>query len=204
MTWKNKRSPVIAMAASTGGTEALEKVLRGLPPAIAPTLIVQHMPTGFTKLFADRLDTICPMEVREAKDGDVLKPGLALVAPADLHMELVKYGANLCVRCFAGKKLHGVMPSADILFDSVERVMKDRAIGVILTGMGADGASGLLKMRRAGAATIGQDKLSSIVYGMPKAAAEMGAVEHELPLDRIADKINGLLLANEMPSISLI
>jgi two-component system chemotaxis response regulator CheB len=185
--------PVLAIAASTGGTEALERILAKLPQDIAPPLIVQHMPTGFTKLFANRLDSLCPMEVREAKDGDVATPGLALLAPADNHMELVRRGGKLYVKCFAGEKIHGVMPAADILFASVANVMKSYAIGVILTGMGADGARGLLRMRQMGAATIGQDKSSCVVYGMPKIAAEMGAVQFALPLGMIAEKIESLL-----------
>jgi len=182
-------SKIIAIASSTGGTEALEKVLKKLPADIAPILIVQHMPSGFTKFFADRLDKIVPMAVSEAKDNDYLQKGLALIAPADKHMRMVRRGSKLMVECFAGQKLHGVMPAADILFESIAPIMRQNVVGVILTGMGADGARGMLLMHNAGAKTIGQDKESCVVYGMPKVAADLGALDMQLPLDRIADAI---------------
>ncbi|MDR3239257.1 MAG: chemotaxis protein CheB [Clostridiales bacterium] len=184
---------IIAFASSTGGTEALEKILRALPAAIPPVLIVQHMPSGFTKLFADRLNTICAMEVREARNHECLLWGQALVAPGDYHMRLEWVQRKMAVECFAGQKIHGVMPSADILFESAANFVREKAIGVVLTGMGADGARGLLKMRQCGARTIAQDQATSVVYGMPKIASDMGAAEYILPLDMVAGKIMSLL-----------
>jgi two-component system chemotaxis response regulator CheB len=127
--------------------------------------------------------------VHEAKDNDYLQKGLVLIAPADKHMRLIRRGSKLMVECFVGQKLHGVMPAADILFESVAPLMRNNVIGVILTGMGADGARGMLLLHNAGAKTIGQDKASSVVYGMPKIAADLGALDIQLPLDRIADAI---------------
>jgi two-component system chemotaxis response regulator CheB len=151
------------------------------------------MPAGFTKMLADRLNDLCPMQVKEAKNGDPLKRGVALIAPADYHMEIQRRSGRLVVKCYVGERIHGVMPAADILFSSVAKVAKSEAVGVILTGMGADGAMGLLKMHEAGAATIGQDRSSSVVYGMPKIARELGALDYSLPLPQIAAKIESLL-----------
>lgn len=184
---------IVAVASSTGGTEAVERILRGLPADIAPMLIVQHMPSGFTKFFADRLNSICPMEVREAKDNDYLQKGLVLIAPADKHMKLVRRGSKLMVECFIGTKMHGVMPAADVLFESVAPLMRRNVVGVILTGMGADGARGMMMMHNNGAKTIGQDQKSCVVYGMPKVAYDMGAIDMQLPLDNIAETILKLL-----------
>ncbi|MCL2351917.1 MAG: CheB methylesterase domain-containing protein [Firmicutes bacterium] len=178
-----------ALAASTGGPEALDRIFRALPADIPPVLVVQHMPPGFTKLFADRLDSLCPMEIREAEDGDVPRRGLVLVAPAERHMKLSAAGGKLRVSCFAGQRMHGVMPAADVLFESVAEIMGERGVGAVLTGMGRDGAQGLLAMRRRGARTICQDEESSVVYGMPKAAFELGAAEFVLPLEKIAEKL---------------
>jgi len=184
---------VLAIASSTGGTNALEFILRDLPSFCIATVIVQHMTPGFTGILANRLNMISPMKVREASDGDVLRPGLALLAPADSHMRLRAKGNDLAAECFIGERLHGVMPAADVLFESVARLVKEGAIGVVLTGMGADGAEGLLQMRRAAARTIAQDRDTSVVYGMPKKAAEIGAAEFILPLPLIAEKIVSLL-----------
>ncbi len=180
---------IVAIASSTGGTEALEKILKELPADFPPVLIVQHMPSGFTKLFADRLNNVCRLMVKEASNNDYLQKGIALIAPADYHMTLTKINNKLAVSCFIGKRLHGVMPSADILFESIAPIMKSSAIGVILTGMGADGAKGLFKMHLSGAKTIGQNKETCIVYGMPKVAFDMGAVDKQLPIDKIADEL---------------
>ena len=188
----NGKSRVLVIASSTGGTNALEIILRDLPDGFIPTVIVQHMSSGFTGMLADRLNRVSAMEVKEASEGDILRPGLALLAPEDSHMRLRAEGGNLVVECFTGEKIHGLMPAADVLFESVARLVKDKAIGVVLTGMGADGAEGLLKMRLQGAKTIGQDKESSVVYGMPKKAFEIGAVEYVAPLNRIAEKIISL------------
>ena len=184
---------VLAIASSTGGTNALEVILRDLPADCIPTVIVQHMAPGFTDMLAARLDGVSEMRVKVASEGDVLQPGLALLAPADSHMRLHLRGGMLTTECFSGERIHGLMPAADVLFESVARIVKNMAIGVVLTGMGADGAEGLLKMRRQGARTIAQDKDTSVVYGMPKKAYELGAVQYVLPLDRIADKIVSLM-----------
>lgn len=182
------RKPVtlIAMGASTGGTEALAKVLRELQPPLPPIVIVQHIPPMFSKLFADRLENECAIHVKEAANGDQLMPGWAYVAPGDKQMTVKRVGNNMMVDCFAGKKVNGHMPSVDVLFDSVAQNIGDSAMGVILTGMGEDGARGLLKMRQKGSVTLGQDEASSVVYGMPKAAYDMGAVTQQLPLKAIA------------------
>ena len=178
----SKNQKMIAIASSTGGAEALTKVLTELPKDSPPIVIVQHMPTGFTKLFADRLNGICNIEVREAQSNDQIKQGLALIAPADNHMVVKKRGSMFITECFVGKKLHGVMPAADILFESVSNVVKENAVGVVLTGMGADGGKGLKMMKDNGARTIGQNKATCVVYGMPKVAFDLGAVDIELPL----------------------
>ena len=192
LIWNGKLR-VLAIASSTGGTNALEVILKDLPSFCIPTVIVQHMTSGFTEIFAERLNSLCHIEVREAANGDSLRPGLALIAPADSHMRLRAQGAELVAECFTGERVHGVMPSADVLFESVAGIVKDKAIGVVLTGMGADGADGLLRMRRQGARTIAQDKDSSVIYGMPKKAYEMGAAEFVLPLGGIAEKIIRLM-----------
>lgn len=168
---------VIAIGASTGGTEATLEVLKQLPADIPGIVITQHMPKGFTQMYADRLNKLCKMEVREAKDGDIIKRGLALIAPGgDLQMKVVKRGSNYVISCYPGEKVSGHRPSVDVLFQSVAETVKGSAVGIILTGMGQDGAQGLLKMRQAGAYTLGQDKESSVVYGMPMVAHSLGAV----------------------------
>ncbi|MDR2648867.1 MAG: chemotaxis protein CheB [Clostridiales bacterium] len=183
---------VLAIASSIGGTNALDVILRGLPEYCVPTVIVQHMAAGLTKMLAEHLNSVSAMEVREASDGDMLRWGIALLAPADTHMRL-RMKEGLMVECFAGKRIHGLMPAADVLFKSVAEIIKDKAIGVVLTGMGADGADGLLQMRRQGARTIAQDKESSVVYGMPKRAFGVGAAEYVLPLNLITQKIMALM-----------
>lgn len=139
-------------------------------------VITQHMPPGFTGMYAERLNRLCKMEVREAKNGDKVQPGLALLAPGGLQMRLVRMGAGYAVQCLPGEKVSGHKPSVDALFDSVASLVRDKAIGVLLTGMGADGAAGLLRMRKNGAYTVGQDKESCVVYGMPMEAYKIGAV----------------------------
>jgi two-component system chemotaxis response regulator CheB len=151
------------------------------------------MAAGFTKLLAERLNRVSVMEVREASAGDTLRRGLALLAPEESHTRLRVKGGDLTVECFGGERIHGLMPAADVLFESVAGIIGDKAIGVVLTGMGADGAEGLLKMRRQGARTIAQNRESSVVYGMPKRAIEIGAAEYVLPLNRIAEKIIELI-----------
>lgn len=168
---------VIAIGASTGGTEATLEVLKQLPGDIPGIVITQHMPEGFTKMYAERLNRLCKMEVREAQNGDMIKRGLALIAPGgDQQMKIVRSGNAYVARLFPGDKVNGHRPSVDVLFDSVAAEVKGNAVGIILTGMGQDGAKGLLKMRHAGAYTIGQDKESCVVYGMPMVAQQIGAV----------------------------
>ena len=170
---------IIGLGASTGGTEATLEVMKRLPEDIPGMLITQHMPTGFTKMYADRLNKLCRMEVREAKDGDEIRRGLALVAPADLQMRVVpnplKRGGYK-VTCTHGDKVSGHRPSVDALFYSMAENVRCQMVGIIMTGMGQDGAHGLLEMRKKGAYTIGQDKESCVVYGMPGVAMEIGAV----------------------------
>lgn len=178
---------LIAMGASTGGTEALKDVLMKLPKDIPPILIVQHIPAVFSKAFADRLNAICPFEVLEAQDGDEVKPGRVLIAAGATQMaiEKTKQG-NYIVRVKDDAPMNRHKPSVDYLFNSVAEVVGSKSIGVILTGMGADGAQGLLKMRNAGAKTIGQDEDSCVVYGMPRAAFLVGAIEEVCPLEEVA------------------
>ena len=180
---------LIAIGASTGGTEALAKVLKELVPPLPPIVIVQHIPPMFSKLFADRLHNECHISVKEAENGDKLEPNWAYVAPGDKQMKVKKFGGNMQLDVNHGPKVNGHCPSVDVLFDSVAEQIGNAALGVILTGMGADGANGLLKMRQQGAATIGQDEASCVVYGMPRAAYEKGAVERQLPLSGIASMI---------------
>lgn len=182
---KTKKDMVIAIGASTGGTEATLSVLKNLPADMPGIVVTQHMPEGFTKMYAERLNRICKMEVREAKSGDQIRPGLVLLAPGGKQMRVVRLGAGYAVNCVAGEKVSGHMPSVDVLFDSVSNVVRDKAIGIILTGMGADGAMGLLRMRKSGAYTIGQDRESCVVYGMPMEAYKIGAVTKQAALQDI-------------------
>lgn len=179
---------IVGLGASTGGTEATLEVMKRLPADIPPMVIVQHMPPGFTKMYAERLDRICAMEVREARDGDVLRRGLALVAPADLQCRVFRTATGgYAVSCKPGEKVSGHRPSVDALFQSMAKTVRCGMVGIIMTGMGRDGADGLLAMRREGAYTIGQDKESSVVYGMPMVAYDIGAVAAQAPCDQIAD-----------------
>lgn len=178
-------NPIIGIGASTGGTEAIAYILKQFPPNTPGTLIVQHMPPVFTKLFADRLNDSCPMEVKEAQNGDKILPGRVLIAPGDQHMWIKKVKEGLIVECQPGEKVNGHCPSVGVLFDSIAKNAGKNAIGIILTGMGGDGADGLLHMRESGATTIGQDEESSVVYGMPNVAFEIGAVEEQASLKNI-------------------
>ncbi len=178
---------IIAIGASTGGTEATLEILKKLPKEVPGILITQHMPPGFTKMYADRLNRICQMEVREAVNGDRLTNGLALIAPGDKQMRLAKDAKGYFVRCLEGEKVSGHCPSVDVLFESVAKAAGKNSIGIILTGMGKDGANGLLNMRKEGAYTIGQDQGSCVVYGMPKVAFELGSVQIQSPIADIAD-----------------
>jgi two-component system, chemotaxis family, protein-glutamate methylesterase/glutaminase len=176
---------VIAIGASTGGTEAIAAVLSRLPASTPGMVIVQHIPAVFSRAFADRLNQQCAMEVREAQDGDALRPGLALVAPGDFHLVLRRNRPGFSVSVRGGPPVCYQRPSVDVLFHSVAEAAGAKAVGVLLTGMGSDGARGLLRMRQAGARTIAQDEPSSVVYGMPREAAELGAVDRVLPLSAI-------------------
>jgi len=183
---------VVAIGASTGGVEALVTILSQFPANCPPTVITQHMPPVFTKSFAERLNRICRPQVSEAVDGAPLAPGQVYLAPGGVaHLE-VAGSATLRCRLRAGDPVSGHRPSVDVLFASVARAAGARAVGAILTGMGRDGAEGLVKVRQAGAATLGQDEATSLVYGMPRAAFEAGAVERQLPLARIAGHILAL------------
>ena len=178
---------IIIIGASTGGTEAIIKILKELPENFPPILIAQHMPCGFTKLYADRLNKICKMEVREALNGDRIKPGNVLIAPGDKHMMIKKYDAGYYVSCRKGETINGYCPSIDLLFNSAAEIAGKKSVGIILTGMGKDGAVGLLNMKKAGAYTIGQDKRTSAVYGMPMAAFNIGAVMVQAPIEDISE-----------------
>ncbi|MBQ3076596.1 MAG: chemotaxis response regulator protein-glutamate methylesterase [Clostridia bacterium] len=177
---------IIGLGASTGGTEATLEVMKRLPADIPPMVIVQHMPPGFTKMYADRLNRLCKMEVKEARNGDELRRGLALVAPADLQARVVRIGQKYTLSCAKGEKVSGHRPSVDALFQSMAEIVQCKMVGIILTGMGSDGAAGLLAMRRKGAYTIGQDKESSVVYGMPMVANDIGAVCIQASCDNVA------------------
>ncbi|HEY0971595.1 MAG TPA: chemotaxis protein CheB, partial [Gemmatimonadales bacterium] len=179
---------VLAIGASTGGTQAIEQLLRALPADAPGTVIVQHMPEHFTAAFARRLDGLCRVEVREARDNDAVVPGVALVAPGNRHMLLQASGARYHVRIKDGPPVHHQRPAVDVLFQSVARAAGPNAVGVILTGMGADGAKGLLAMREAGAPTFAQDEASCVVFGMPKEAIKLGAAQTVLPLDEMASR----------------
>ena len=184
---------VIAIGASTGGTEALREVITAFPPDTPGVVIVQHMPAGFTKLFADRLNTQSQMEVKEAETGDRVMTGRVLIAPGDFHMQLFRSGGIYQVKCVKGETVCGHRPSVEVLFESVAKAAGANAIGVMLTGMGHDGADAMVQMRKAGARTLAQNEATSVVFGMPKEAYLRGGAEQLLPLDRIAGTVRLLL-----------
>ncbi|MFA6448316.1 MAG: chemotaxis response regulator protein-glutamate methylesterase [bacterium] len=186
---------IVAIGASTGGTEAIKSVLDRYPANGPAALIVQHMPERFTRSFATRLNDMCAIEVREAEDGDTVHSGLVLIAPGNKHMVLRRSGARYLVNVKDGPFVFHQRPSVEVLFNSVAKYAGRNAVGVILTGMGVDGAAGMKAMLDAGASTIAQDEKSCVVYGMPKAAADIGAAQHILPLGRITEKI--ILLAHD-------
>ncbi len=190
----NNKNMIVAIGASTGGPEALESVLRGFGPDIPGVVIVQHMPARFTEKFAKRLDQECSVHVKEAKSGDVVMPGQVLIAPGgETHMQLIRVNGVYQVVCKPAEKVNGHRPSVDVLFHSVASVAKKNALGIILTGMGGDGAQGLLAMRNAGAKTIGQSEASCAVYGMPRVAYEIGAVEYQEHLMDIPERTYELI-----------
>jgi len=180
---------VVAVGASTGGVEALYTLITALPANAPGVLVTQHMPAGFTSSFAQRLNGMSAVTVSEARDGDRVLPGHVFIAPGNLHLSLVRSGANYRCSVHDGDRVSGHRPSVDVLFSSVATAAMGNAAGVILTGMGSDGARGLLEMRNAGAFTIGQDESSCLIYGMPKAARAAGGVARELPLGRIAGEL---------------
>jgi len=192
---------IIAIGSSTGGVEALITILTKFPANCPPTIISQHMPPTFTKSFAERLNKLCLPEVREASEGAPLKPGMIYLAPGSAHLELAG-STSPRVRLSEAERVNGHRPSVDVMFAAVLRAASSRAVGIILTGLGRDGAEGLLALRRAGAETIGQDEASSVVYGMPKAAFELGAVATQLPIDRIADRVLSLTNAHRRESVA--
>ncbi|MBO5485492.1 MAG: chemotaxis response regulator protein-glutamate methylesterase [Eubacterium sp.] len=189
-----RKDMVVAIGASTGGTEAISTVIKGFGTDIPGVVVVQHMPPGFTEMYARRLDKECVVEVKEAKTGDVVKPGRVLIAPGgEEHMRLVRVGEEYQVILRRGQKVNGHCPSVDVLFQSVAETAGSHALGILLTGMGSDGARGLLKMRQHGARTIGQDESSCVVYGMPKVAYELGAVQYQEKLSEVARRTYSII-----------
>lgn len=187
--YRSPKKLVVAIGASTGGTEAISTILKNLPKDMPGILVVLHMPPVFTKMYSERLNKESALTVKEAVDGDMVIKGRVLIAPGDYHMKLVKKKEIYCVECFKGENVNGHCPSVDVLFNSVAGIAGRNSIGIILTGMGKDGSEGLLNMKKAGAYTIGQDRESSIVYGMPMAANNIGAVSKQLSLSEISKEI---------------
>lgn len=193
----DKKDLIVAIGASTGGTEAIASVIKEFNTDIPGTVIVQHMPAGFTEMYSKRLNDQCKVVVREAKHGDIITRGQVLIAPGgEEQMSVVKVADNYQVSLKKAAKVNGHCPSVDVLFESVSKVAGSNALGIILTGMGGDGAKGLKLMREAGARTIGQDESSCVVYGMPKVAYDIGAVEYQEKLPDIAKK--AYMLLNKM------
>jgi two-component system chemotaxis response regulator CheB len=184
---------IIAIGASTGGTVALRQMIEVFPADMPGTVVVQHMPIKFTKMFADKLNEIAKVEVKEAEDGDRIITGRVLIAPGGKQMEVVRSGGRYLVRCREGEKVNGHIPSVGVLFDSVARYVGGNAVGVMLTGMGRDGAEGMLHMRQAGARTLAQDERTSVVFGMPKEAYEMGGAERLVGIDEMTKAVVQLL-----------
>ena len=180
---------IVAMGASTGGTEAIRKVLVGLPEDFPGILVVQHIPAGFSRAFAQSLNQLCRMEVKEACDGDLVASGRVLIAPGDYHMLLRRSGTTPKVVVKGGPRVNYQRPSVDVLFSSVAEDCEANAVGVLLTGMGSDGAQGLLRMKRSGAFTIAQDESTSVVFGMPREAARLGGVCQVLPLGQVRQAV---------------
>lgn len=192
---------IFAIGASTGGVQALTTVLSAFPANVPGTLVVQHMPANFTASFAQRLNQECAVEVKEAQDGDRVVPGRVLIAPGGYHMVLERSDANYYVDIVGGERICHQKPSVEVLFNSVADYAGANAVGAILTGMGQDGAAGLLRMRQQGARTIAQDEQSCVVYGMPKEAIECGAVEKVVPLQRVAETM--IQMVNQRVAVSV-
>jgi two-component system chemotaxis response regulator CheB len=186
---KNAQHSLIAVGASTGGPEAVRILLSSLPKDSPPVLVAQHMPAGFTRAFANMLDRECGMEVREAAAGDLIKPGLALIAPGGRHLTLRRAAGHFIADITSGPLVSRHRPSVDVLFESVAKEVGSAAVGVLLTGMGDDGARGLMALKQVGASTFAQDEASSVVYGMPKAAIDLGAANEVASLDGMAEAI---------------
>jgi two-component system chemotaxis response regulator CheB len=186
---KNQKIKIISIAASTGGTEALRNLLSKLPSNIPGILIVQHMPKEFLLSFAESLGRVCQFELKLAENNDEVLPGRALLAPGDIHMEIIRIQNSYFIRLKEGPLIHGVRPSANPLFSSMARNVGKHGMGIILTGMGGDGAEGLFEMKKAGSFNIAQDEKSCVVFGMPKKAIAKGAIDEVLPLDKIPDRI---------------
>ncbi|MFP4061747.1 MAG: chemotaxis response regulator protein-glutamate methylesterase [Halochromatium sp.] len=189
------RDEVLLIGASTGGTEAIREVLEQLPAKTPPVLIVQHMPAGFTRSFAERLNRSSPLQVSEAVDGEPLRPGQAYIAPGDRHLKLARKGRDYVAELDAGPEVNRHRPSVDVLFASAARLAGPKATGVLLTGMGKDGAAGLLALREAGALTIAQDEASSAIFGMPREAIALGAAREVVSLAAIAPRLMALTAA---------
>jgi len=181
---------IVAIGASTGGTEAIRQILESLSPAFPATVITQHMPPNFTRSFAVRLNSICKIQVKEAQDGERLLPGNAYIAPGDKHLEIVRHGADYRVSLNSGALVSGHRPSVDVMFQSLAKVAGANTVATILTGMGKDGAQGLLALKQAGAITMAQNEESCVVYGMPKAAVDIGATDHVYGLDKISHALS--------------
>lgn len=180
---------VVAIGASTGGTEALKDLLSPLPADFPGIVIVQHMPEAFTHQFAQRLDSLCRIRVKEAQDGDRILPGHALLAPGGHHMTAVRKGMEYGVHVYRGERVNRHIPSVDVLFSSCARSLGKNSLGVLLTGMGADGAKGMLEMKQASSFTIAQDESTCVVFGMPREAIQLNAVDQVLPLNHIPDAL---------------
>ncbi len=190
---KGGRIDIIAIGISTGGPNALRDVFKMIDPRLKqPILVVQHMPAGFTKEFANSLNRICALEVKEAEDGDKIEGGHIYIAPGNYHIVVEQEGFKNVIRLSQEPQRNGHRPSADVLFESVAKIYQNKALGVIMTGMGKDGAVQLAEMRKQGAWTLGQDEKSSVVYGMPRVANELGAVQKQVPLEQMADEISKL------------
>ncbi len=180
---------IVFIGASTGGTEAIKTVLQALPRECPPILIAQHMPAAFTKPFAERLDALSAMAVTEAVEGELLRPGHAYVAPGGAHLEVARTGSGFVTRLTHGAPVNRVRPSVDVLFFSAAECVGPLGVGVILTGMGKDGAAGLMAMKQAGAHTFAQDAASCVVFGMPKAAIAMGAVDEIVAIEAMGQRL---------------